>query len=96
MNDSVKVKEKKSAADILIETFLKDVDEKGSMPWQRPYERYDSFNYFSQKMYRGFNRILLPFGEYITKNQINTYNKEHGYLKIENGKVVGMTPEAYR
>lgn len=91
-----KAKEKKSAADILIETFLKDVDEKGTMPWQRPYERYDSFNYFSQKMYRGFNRLLLPFGEYITKNQINTYNKEHGYLKIENGKVVGMTPEAFR
>lgn len=69
--------EKKTVAQIIIENFLRDVDEKGSMPWQRPYERYDSFNYFSKKAYRGINRLILPGGEYITKNQINTYNKEH-------------------
>ena len=93
MND---FKSKKSASDVLVEHFLKDVDERGSLPWQRPYERYDSFNYFSKKMYRGFNRLMLPFGEYMTKNQINQYNKDHGYLIEENGKIVGMKPEAYR
>ena len=68
---------KKSVADIIIEKFLKDVDEKGTMPWQRPYERYNSFNYFTGKTYRGINRLLLPFGEYLTKTQINEYNRKH-------------------
>lgn len=70
-------KKKKSVADIIIERFLKDVDEKGTMPWQRPYERYNSFNYFSMQTYRGINRLLLPFGEYLTRKQINEYNKKH-------------------
>lgn len=66
-----------TATDVLIDRFLKDVEEKESMPWQRPYECYNAFNYFSKQAYRGFNRIMLPFGEYMTANQINTYNKEH-------------------
>lgn len=67
-----------SVVDIIIENFLKDVEEKGTMPWQRPYEVYNSFNYFSEKTYRGINRLLLPFGEYMTAHQINEYNKTHG------------------
>lgn len=70
-------KKKKTVSDIIIERFLKDVDEKGTMPWQRPYERYNSFNYFTMQTYRGINRLLLPFGEYLTKKQINEYNKKH-------------------
>lgn len=70
-------KEKKTASDVIIERFLKDVDEKGTMPWQRPYERYNAFNYFTCKTYRGINRLLLPFGEYLTRKQINEYNKAH-------------------
>lgn len=70
--------EKRSVSDIIIDRFLKDVDEKGSMPWQRPYERYNAFNYFTMKPYRGINRLMLPFGEYVTKKQINAYNKEKG------------------
>lgn len=70
-------KVKKSVADIIIEKFLKDVEEKGTMPWQRPYERYNAFNYFTKKTYRGINRLILPFGEYITKKQINEYNREN-------------------
>ena len=27
---------KKSVSDIIIDRFLKDVEEKGTMPWQRP------------------------------------------------------------
>lgn len=67
----------KTATEILIERFLKEVDEREQMPWQRPYEMFNAFNYFSLEPYRGFNRIMLPFGEYMTKNQINKYNKEH-------------------
>lgn len=64
-------------SDIIIDRFLKDVEEKQSMPWQRPYECYNAFNYFSMQTYRGINRLLLPFGEYISANQINEYNKKH-------------------
>lgn len=68
---------KRTVSDIIIERFLKDVDEKETMPWQRPYERYNSFNYFTLNTYRGINRLLLPFGEYLTKNQIYGYNKSN-------------------
>lgn len=69
---------KKSVSDIIIDRFLKDVDEKETMPWQRPYERYNAFNYFTKQAYKGINRLILPFGEYITRNQINEYNKKMG------------------
>jgi len=72
------VKEKKSVSEIIINRFLKDVDEKQTMPWQRPYERYNAFNYFTKEAYKGINRLILPFGEYMTKNQINAYNEKHG------------------
>lgn len=71
------VKSKRSVSDIIIDRFLKDVDEKGEMPWQRPYERFNAFNYFTKKPYRGINRLLLPFGEYMTRKQINDYNAEN-------------------
>ena len=69
--------EKKTVSQILIERFLKDVDEKESMPWQRPYKRYNAFNWSTGTPYRGINRIMLDFGEYLTANQLNQYNKEH-------------------
>lgn len=71
-------KDKRTAVDVVISKFLKDVEEKETMPWQRPYERYNAFNYFTKQAYRGINRLILPFGEYITKNQINAYNEKHG------------------
>lgn len=87
---------KKTASEIIIERFLSDVEEKGTMPWQRPYERYNSFNYFSMKAYRGINRLLLPFGEYMTRNQITQYNVQKGYITLDsNGRLVSSTPEAY-
>lgn len=90
------MEKKKTAVDILIEAFLKDVDERGTMPWQRPYERYNAFNWYTKKVYRGFNRLLLPFGEYLTKNQITKYNVEKGYIKLdENGRLKDITPQAY-
>lgn len=68
---------KKTASEILIDRFLAEVDERGYMPWQKPYECYNSFNYFTMNTYRGINRLILPFEEYMTANQINAYNKEH-------------------
>ena len=90
-------KTKKTVAEVIIDRFLKDVEEKGTMPWQRPYERYNAFNYFTKVPYRGINRLMLPFGEYITKNQIMQYNINKGYLKLDsNGKVESMTEDAFK
>lgn len=88
---------KKTAAEVLIERFLKDAEERGTMPWQRPYERYNAFNYFTKRPYRGFNRLMLPYGEYMTRNQITQYNKDKGYIKTDSrGHIVEATPDAYR
>lgn len=88
---------KKTVSNIIIDRFLKDVEEKGKMPWQRPYERYNAFNYFTKQPYRGINRLMLPFGEYMTKNQITQYNIDKGYVVLdEKGKVKEIKPEAYR
>lgn len=71
--------EKTKVSDILIERFLEDVDTTGVMPWQKPYKcARDAFNWLTLKPYRGINRLLLPVGEYMTKNQLNEYNKKHG------------------
>lgn len=85
-----------SVSDIIIGRFLEDVDKNNMMPWQRPYERYNSFNYFTMAQYRGINRLLLPFGEYITKRQITNYNIKNGFITVKNGKCVDIKPEAYR
>ena len=71
-------KEGKRAIDVVIDSFLKRVKSTGEMPWQNPHSFGVSINWVSKKMYRGINRILLPNGEYMTKNQLNKYNEEHG------------------
>lgn len=68
-----------TASEVLIQKFLQDVEEKGTFSWQRPYQVMTPFNWLTMKPYRGFNRILLPMGEYLTKNQINQINKERGW-----------------
>lgn len=81
--------EKKSVAEIIISQFLKDVEESDTIPWTKPYNRYSAFNWYSKTQYRGINRLILPFGEYLTYNQMVEYNKKNGtnyrYDK-ENGK----------
>lgn len=77
-NSTEKSTEKKTAGEIFIEAFLRDVEEKGTLPWQRPYQVYNAFNWVSEKPYRGVNRIFLPFGEYITMNQVKDLNKKNG------------------
>ena len=69
-----------TVANIVIDKILKDVDKYGKMPWQMPYTRYNAFNYFTMKAYRGVNRLMLPFGEYMTKTQVRNYNVERGYI----------------
>lgn len=73
-----KNKPKKKVVDIVIDSFLKRVQEKGVMPWQDPHTFGIAINWVSKKMYRGLNRMILPNGEYMTKNQLNKYNEEHG------------------
>ena len=68
-----------TTSEVLINKFLQDVEEKGTFSWQRPYEVMMPFNWLTMKPYRGFNRILLPMGEYLTKNQINQINKDNGW-----------------
>lgn len=63
---------------IFIDRLIKDAKSRGQLPWETPWYNYGAFNYFSKHVYTGINRWILPAGEYITKNQINTYNKEHG------------------
>lgn len=65
----------KSVSDVILDRFLRDVEEENAMPWQKPYTQYNAFNYFTLSPYRGINRLMLPFGEYMTANQIDAYNK---------------------
>lgn len=71
-------KKKKTVADIVIDSFIKRISEEGRLPWQNPHTFGVSINWVTKRMYRGINRIILPNGEYMTKNQLNKYNEEHG------------------
>lgn len=71
------MEEKKTAAEVLIEKFLAIVDSTGKMPWQCPYKKYNAFNWVTLSTYRGFNRLMLDFGEYVTAAQMREYNKSH-------------------
>lgn len=70
--------DKKSVSEILIERILKTIDEKGYIPWMCPYGRYTAFNWATMTPYRGINKLLLENGEYLTMNQIRSYNSKHG------------------
>lgn len=65
-------------AEILINNFLKLAEENELMPWQCPYNMHRSMNYMSMQGYSGFNSLILPPGEYLTRNQINEYNEKNG------------------
>lgn len=61
-------KKKKTAIDVVIDSFVRRIQEDGAVPWQNPHKFGVCINWVSKKMYRGINRILLPNGEYMTKN----------------------------
>lgn len=64
--------------EIFLERLMKQIEESGRLPWERPFSELYAFNYFSMREYTGINRWILPPGEYMTANQINSYNREHG------------------
>lgn len=64
-------------SDIIVERILNNAKEDGIMPWQRTYRVIPAYNGESGKKYRGINRFMLPEGEYLTANQLNSYNKSH-------------------
>lgn len=69
---------KRTVSDIILDEIIARVDEDGMMPWQNPSLTFNAFNYFTNRVYHGVNRILLPRGEYMTLNQLNEYNRTHG------------------
>lgn len=80
---------KKSVSDIIIERIIKDVDETGEIFWQRPYQSYSAFNWYTKRPYMGINRILLPYDEYLTYNQFKEFaktNKGKNYKWVEGSK----------
>ena len=78
--------EKKKVNDIVVENLLEMIEKNGYLPWQMPYKMYNSFNWYSKHIYRGINRLLLPFGEYITMKQLIEYNKKEGTnYRVEKG-----------
>lgn len=64
-------------SDIIVERILNNAKEEGIMPWQRTYRVIPAYNGESGKKYKGVNRFMLPEGEYLTANQLNSYNKSH-------------------
>lgn len=62
---------------IFLERLIQNIEESGTLPWERPFNSIYAFNYFSMHEYTGINRWILPAGEYMTANQINQYNREH-------------------
>lgn len=64
-------------SDIIVERILNNAKEEGIMPWQRTYRVIPAYNGESGKKYKGINRFMLPEGEYLTANQLNSYNKSH-------------------
>ena len=64
-------------SDIIVERILNNAKEEGIMPWQRTYRVIPAYNGESGKKYKGINRFMLPEGEYLTADQLNSYNKSH-------------------
>ena len=73
-------------SDIIVERILNNAKEEGIMPWQRTYRVIPAYNGESGKKYKGINRFMLPEGEYLTANQLNSHNKSHKTdYKFQNG-----------
>lgn len=65
---------KQNVADIVIERLIKKIQEEKRMPWHKPFQSA-CMNWFSNREYMGINKLLLDGGEYITPNQIKSYNE---------------------
>lgn len=58
--------------------LLDRISKTQQLPWESPLKCFNSFNWVTGNTYRGVNRVMLPFGEYLTSRQLVEYNKKHG------------------
>lgn len=58
--------------------LLDRISKTRQLPWESPLKCFNSFNWVTGNTYRGINRVILPFGEYLTSRQLVEYNKKHG------------------
>lgn len=58
--------------------LLDRIENTNKLPWESPLQYFNSFNWATGRPYRGINRLILPFGEYLTSRQLTDYNKAHG------------------
>lgn len=64
---------------ILLDNLIKTAQESDRLPWEQPWKNFNTFNWFTKRVYTGINRWLLPFGEYLTMHQFRTYNATVDY-----------------
>lgn len=64
---------KQTVQDIVVERLIEKINSEKRLPWQKPFQT-SCMNWFSNREYRGINKILLDGGEYITPKQIEQYN----------------------
>lgn len=67
---------KKSTTDIIVDRLIARIESDNQMPWQKPFISA-CMNWYTNREYNGINRFLLSGGEYITKTQLNEYNKKN-------------------
>lgn len=63
---------------VFIDRLVEDALTTEKLPWEEPWRHFNTFNYFTHHVYTGINQWILPHGEYMTSNQINTYNEQRG------------------
>lgn len=50
--------------------LLDRISKTHQLPWESPLKCFNSFNWVTGNTYRGVNRVMLPFGEYLTSRQL--------------------------
>lgn len=58
--------------------LLERIASTNKLPWEEPLKCFNSFNWVTGNPYRGINRVILPYGEYLTSKQLVDYNRSHG------------------
>lgn len=64
--------------DMCKKILLDRIESTNKLPWESPLQYFNSFNWATGRPYRGINRLILPFGEYLTSKQLTDYNRVHG------------------
>lgn len=62
--------------DIVVEKLIEKIENEQRMPWHKPFQQA-CMNWFSEREYRGVNRLILTGAEYITPNQLKQYNERN-------------------